>query len=368
MSPRPEARTAPLAGVLCDELQHEGVGMHMHTETIWDNWGDAGAFSGVFSVKGESGVLFEKYSGFRNRSEGLPNNGETAFSIASGTKLFTGLAVCKLINAGKLSLDTKLWDILPYDLGQIDKQVTIYHLLTHTSGIGDYIDEEAPNAAQQLQELYHRYPVYLWERLDYYLPMITPLPKKFEPGARFDYSNAGFVMLGLAVEAASSMPYQRYVAETLIHPLGLGHTGFYRMDALPANTALGYMADEETGGWRTNIFNLPVLGGSDGGLFTCAADLDTLWRGVFTGQVLSEDMLQAFLEPHVMRSEKKRYGLGVYRYDSGKGTAFYAVGGDFGVDFFTAYFPKQKVTASALGNTEVNTFPLLQAMFEDMLG
>jgi CubicO group peptidase (beta-lactamase class C family) len=196
--------------------------------------------------------------------------------------------------------------------------------------------------------------------------MITPHPQKFEPGARFSYSNAGFVLLGLVIEAVSGKSYQRFVADEIITSLDLQHTGFYRTDALPANTALGYM-EEESGGWRTNIFSLPVIGGSDGGLYTCAYDLDRLWRAVFAGRVLSEDMLRNFVKPHVMRSKNKSYGLGVYCYDNGEIAAYYAVGSDFGVDMFTAYFPKQKVTASALGNTEVNTYTLLEAMLKEII-
>lgn len=339
----------------------------MNVEKIWHNWNDADAFSGVFSVTGENGIVFEKCGGFRNRSEELPNNRDTAFGIASGTKLFTGLVVCKLIDAGKLSLGDKLWDILPYDLGQVDKRVSVYHLLTHTSGIGDYLDEEAPNSYEAEQELCNKYPVYLWTRLEYYLQMITPLPHKFEPGARFGYSNAGFVLLGLVVEAISGKPYQEFVTDAIIRPLALKHTGFYRMDSLPANTAFGYIGDMTSGTLRTNIFSLPVLGGSDGGLFTCAQDLDTLWRAVFAGRVLSENILQDFLKSQVVRSEGKSYGLGVYRIDKNGDTAYYAVGGDFGVDFFTAYFPKLKITASALCNIEDNNH-LLDALFSEFLG
>lgn len=339
----------------------------MNIEKIWTDWNNANEFSGVFSVVGENGSIFEKCDGFRNRSDELPNKLDTAFGIASGTKMFTGLAVCKLIDSGKLSLDDKLWDVLPYDLGQIDKRVSIYHLLTHTSGIGDYLDEEAPDSYEAEQELCNKYPVYLWERLEYYLQMITPLPQKYKPGLRFGYSNAGFIMLGLVIEVISGTPYQQYVTDEIIRPLHLKHTGFYRMDSLPANTAYGYIRDK-SGQWKTNIYSLPVLGGSDGGLYTCAQDLDVLWRGVFNGCVLSENMLQAFLKSQVTRSEGKSYGLGVYRFDSKSNTAYYAVGGDYGVDFFTAYFPKLKITASALGNTDVNNFPLLNAMFTEILG
>lgn len=337
----------------------------MNIEKIWNGWDDAGKFSGVFSVNNSQGIFFEKCCGFRNQSEELPNNHNTAFGIASGTKLFTGLAACKLIDAGKLALTDKLWDLLPYDLGQINKAVTVYHLLTHTSGMGDYLDEESPNSYEAEQELCRKYPVYLWEQLPYYLKMITPLPQKFIPGERFGYSNAGFILLGLVIEAVSGVQYQQFVTDEMIRPLNLTHTGFYRMDSLPANTAFGYTGNVKAGQLRTNIFHLPVIGGSDGGLFTCAQDLDVLWRALFAGQLFSACTLQAFLKAQVIRAEHKSYGLGVYRYDSGANTAYYAVGGDFGIDFFTAYFPKEELSVSALGNTELNTFPLLDAIFSE---
>ena len=342
----------------------------MNIENIWKSWTDAEKFSGVVSVSDGQGILFEKCCGCRNRNENLLNNSDTAFGIASGTKMFTGLAVCKLIDDKKLSLEDKLWDLLPYDLGMIDKRVTIFHLLTHTSGIGDYIDEESENGMDQLQALYNQYPVYLWERLEYYLPMITPLPPRFEPGARYGYSNAGFVLLGLVIEAVSGLSYQQFVKDVIISPCKLVHTGYYRMDSLPVNTAFGYMHDDKTGEWRTNIFHMPLVGGADGGLFTCARDLDTLWRSIFSSEILSEEMTRSFLKAHVkMDGEDEHggnYGLGVYIKNNGDNSIYYAVGGDYGVVFFTAYFPQQKIVASALGNTEINTYPILKAMFSTM--
>jgi len=77
----------------------------MDIASVWDKWTDSDKFSGVFSVSGKQGVIFEKCCGYRNISENLTNNADTSFGIASGTKLFTGLAVCKLIEDKKLSLD-----------------------------------------------------------------------------------------------------------------------------------------------------------------------------------------------------------------------------------------------------------------------
>ena len=327
-------------------------------------------FSGVFSVSGPGGVIYQQASGFRNMAEGLPNTATTAFGIASGTKLFTGLAVCKLIDEGKLSLEDKLSDMLPYDLGKIDERVTVYHLLTHTSGVGDYIDEEADDCEEQLRALYDKYPVQLWERLDYYLQMVAPLPPKFQPGERYGYSNSGYVLLGLVVEAVSGSPFQEYVRDAIIKPCSLGHTGFYRMDSLPADTAIGYVHDEETDKWRTNFFSMPVLGGSDGGLYTCAADMDRLWRSVFSHEVLSEEMTAAFLSAQVAIEEDggESYGLGVYRYEDGGKLVHFAVGGDSGVGFFTAFYPGTGTVVSGLKNNGyIDEYPLIEGLL-DVLG
>jgi CubicO group peptidase (beta-lactamase class C family) len=125
------------------------------------------------------------------------------------------------------------------------------------------------------------------------------------------------------------------------------------------------MKDEEANRWYMNIFNMPIVGGSDGGIFTCANDLDKLWRAIFSNSILSEEMTQSFLKSQVMMDEEagESYGLGVYRLEQDGKMLYYAVGGDSGVDFFTAYFPHLKIVASALGNTDLNTFPLLEETF-----
>jgi len=308
-------------------------------------------FSGVLTVFNLDEILFNQTSGLRNKSEELPNTTDTAFAMASGTKLFTGIAVCKLIESGKLAIDTLLHDVVKHDLGQIDKRVTIRHLLTHTSGIGDYIDEDVDDMDELLEALYAKYPPHLWTSMEYYLQMTINLPPKFAPGERYAYSNSGYVLLGLVVEAVSGKSYQRFVMDEIITPLNLTHTGFYRSDKLPANTAFGYLEDG-----RTNVHSLPIHGGSDGGLYSCAADLNKLWRAIFTGNVLGVEMLEAFLAPHIEigtddDESVESYGFGVYRYTVGDRKVHFAVGGDSGVGFLTAYYPHNNVSVSCFSNT-----------------
>lgn len=342
--------------------------MKAKIQEIFNHWNEDDAFSGVVSVYGADGVLFQEARGLRNRGENLPNQPDTKFAIASGTKLFTGLAACKLIDDGKLSLDDKIHDVIKHDLKAINRDITVRHLLTHTSGIGDYIDEEASDEYNDILALYDHHPVHQWTSLAYYLPLFNELPAKFGPGERFGYSNGGFILLGLVIEGASGREYHDFVRETIVEPLRLSNTGFYRMNSLPGNTALGYTWNETLGELEANILFMPIIGGSDGGLFTCAADLDTLWRAVIDGKLLSPAMLDQFLAPHITMDESntltRQYGLGVYLREQGGRKAYYAVGGDFGVDFFTAYFPGTGIVASALGNTEMNTGPLFRALAE----
>lgn len=335
--------------------------MEKAIQNIFNNWKEAGTFSGVFSVSGSDSIIFQKAFGYRNIAEKLPNMPDTSFAIASGTKFFTALSICKLIDGGYLALSDRIWDVIPCDLKMINKEVTIFHLLTHTSGIGDYIDEEASGDYNDILKLYDDRPVHKWNSLDFYLPMFNELPQKFKPGERVGYSNAGFILLGLAIESVGKKTYHQYVEDNIILPLNLSNTGFYQMNELPGNTALGYIYDEVRNKYISNILYMPVVGGSDGGIFTSADDLIALWRAVVSDRIFSAVMRDKFFTPH------GKFGLGVYIKEEGDRNAYYTVGGDFGVDFFSVYFPRTKMIASALGNTELNTYPLLEQLF-DVLG
>jgi len=327
-------------------------------QDIFADWNKVNEFSGAFSVSATGNIIFQETCGYRNIAEKLPNEIYTSFAIASGRKFFTALSICKLIDSGYLNLNDRIWDLIPHGLKQINKEITVFHLLTHTSGIGDYIDEEASSDYFDILSLYDNRPVHKWDSLTFYLPLFNELPQKFNPGERTGYSNAGFILLGLIIERVSKLTYHKYVEENIIHPLGLTNTGFYRMNNLPGNTALGYIYDEALNEHLTNILYMPIIGGSDGGIFTSAKDLITLWEAVLSNRIFSGNMREQFLTPH------GGFGLGVYLRERDNKNAYYTLGGDFGIDFFSAYFPRTKMTVSALGNTEMNTYPLFEQLFE----
>ncbi len=103
---------------------------------------------------------------------------------------------------------------------------------------------------------------------------------QFAPGERLSHSNGGYILLRVVIEAVTGMTYQGVVEQTIFKPIGMHQSGYFAMNKLPEKTALGYI--EEPDGWRTNIYNLPVVGASDGGAFTTVQDLATLWQAFWS--------------------------------------------------------------------------------------
>ena len=141
--------------------------------------------------------------------------------------------------------------MLGRDLPLIDDGVTIEHLLSHRSGIGDYLDEDAGDF--DLSDYPMPVPVHELATTEDYLAVLDGHPTKFAPGQRFAYCNGGYVVLALIVERASGVPFHDVVRERVCEPAGMHDTAFLRSDELPGNAALGYL--EIDGVWRSNVFH-----------------------------------------------------------------------------------------------------------------
>src|SRR5206468_12433168 len=151
-------------------------------------------FCGVVRVdRGDQIELLKAY-GLAHRGLGVPNGTETQFAIASGTKGLTALTVMTLIEEGRLEPTTTARSVLGKDLPLIADTVTLEHLLAHTSGIGDYLDEEAgPSVTEYVLPV----PVHELATTEDYLRVLEGHPQKFLPGERFSYCNSGYVVLAL---------------------------------------------------------------------------------------------------------------------------------------------------------------------------
>jgi len=252
---------------------------------------DNNDFSGTVLVKYDNKILTEFSNGYANRSDQLKNNINSRFGIASGCKLFTSIAICQLVEEGKLTFKTKLEDCLNFSFPYFNKDITVHQLLTHTAGIPDYFDEDVMD---DFEELWVKNPMYLIRKLEDFLPLFQNQPMKHKVGERFHYNNAGFILLGLIVEQVSKLPFTDYVEENVFKKAGMVSSGYFELDSLPQNTALGYI-DLPNGNWKTNIYSLPVKGGSDGGAFVTVNDMVKLWDALINNQLLRKNTLLSYL-------------------------------------------------------------------------
>src|SRR5690606_18248653 len=141
-------------------------------------------------------------------------------------------------------------------------------LLTHTSGIPDYFDEQVMD---DFEDLWRRQPMYLMQTASDFIPLFKEQPMMFQPGERFHYNNAGFIALGLIVEQLTGSEFTDVVQERIFGPANMLNSGYFRLDRLPGQTAFGYI--EEEGAWRTNHYAIPIRGGADGGAYVTAGDM-----------------------------------------------------------------------------------------------
>ncbi|GAB3869362.1 serine hydrolase domain-containing protein [Kibdelosporangium lantanae] len=255
-------------------------------------------FSGVVSVDRAGTTEFAGAYGLAHRGLGVPNTVDTRFMIASGTKGFTALTVMGLVADGGLTLDTTARSVLGKDLPLVDDTVTVEHLLGHRSGIGEFYPDQAPitdyNMPGRPQDLLHT---------EQYLPILDGHPQVFEPGSRFEYSNSGYVLLGLIAERVSGIPFHDLVVERVCAPAGMPDTAFHRLDTPESRMALGYL--EIDGEWRTNVYHLPIRGAGDGGIFTTVADFARFWPALFDGAIVPKDTVANMIRVHSEVPEEK---------------------------------------------------------------
>jgi CubicO group peptidase (beta-lactamase class C family) len=301
-------------------------------------------FSGVVRVD-QGDQTFAKAYGLADRRHGIAMSVDSQLAVASGGKGFTALAVLSLVEEGRLRLTTRAREVLGPDLPLIADDVTVEHLLSHRSGIGDYLDEETlDDVAEYVMPL----SAHVYDTTEAYLPWLDGHPTKFPAGERFAYCNGGYVVLALIAERVAGTGFHDLVRAQVIRPAGLADTDFLRSDELPARAALGYVSDT-----RTNVFHLPVLGNGDGGIYTTAADLRRFWTALFAGRIVTDATVADLT---TKRSDE--YGLGFWLPDG----RVSLVGGDAGVSFTSRHDPATGGTITVIGNTSDGAWPVGRAV------
>lgn len=320
-------------------------------------------FSGTALVQHGNGEAANASFGYANRADHVKNNLGTRYGIASGCKLFTAVAICQLVERGKLTFDTRLKDCLHIEFANFSDEITIHHLLTHTSGTPDYFDEDVMD---DFEELWMTRPMYHIRCLKDFLPMFQNEQMKSTPGESFHYNNAGYILLGLIVEQASGMEFTAYVEEHIFKRAGMTESGYFSFDALPSNTALGYI-DLPDGSWKTNIYSLPVKGGSDGGAYVTVEDMSKMWKALLGGLLLKEETVNKLLTPHAQVNETGFYGYGVWiKKPEDEILKYHVMGYDPGVSFHSAYYPVSKTIAVVCSNKSSGAYDIMEVIEETL--
>jgi CubicO group peptidase (beta-lactamase class C family) len=326
-------------------------------EEVVDALADRTRFSGVVRVDSSGGNELAKAYGLADRGHEIRNTIDTQFAIASASKGLTALAIVSLIEDGSLDLTTRARSVLAADLPLIEDDVTIEHLLSHRSGIGDYLDEDA---GHEVTDYVMTVPVHELATTEDYLAVLGGHPTAFPPGERFAYCNGGYVVLALIAERASGTPFHELVRRRVCEPAGMGNTEFLRSDELPGRAALGYLTVDVA---RTNVFHLPVVGSGDGGIYSTAADISSFWNALLAGRIVSRDWATEMLRP---RSELPgaswRYGLGFWLHASTD--VVMLEGSDAGVSCRSVHDPRSTITHTVISNTSEGAWPITRLLEE----
>jgi CubicO group peptidase (beta-lactamase class C family) len=193
-------------------------------------------FSGAVLVAKNGEVLFRGAYGLANRGLGVRNTVDTRFQLASITKMFIGVAISQLVERGELSFSDPIRKFIPEYPQHIAEQVTVHHLLTHTSGIeiDDYPPyNQAVRQAESIEEL-------LAAQVRYIEHLNLGNYDDFEPLDRFDYTNEGVDLLGVIIERVSGLGWEEYLHEHVFSPAGMRDTGLTSGDTHVENLAVGY--------------------------------------------------------------------------------------------------------------------------------
>ena len=262
----------------------------------------ADKFSGAVLIAKDGKPVFQKAYGYADRENKTPNNLETRFRLGSMNKMFTSVAVAQLVEAGKLKYTDTLAQVLPdYPNKEVAQKITVHQLLTHTSGLGDIFGPEFDQRKNELREIKD------------YLSLFADKPLRFEPGAGWSYSNAGFIVLGLIVEKLSGQSYYDYVQKQIYDRAGMKLSGsFPKTDKIP-NLAVGYMKGGPSGQLVPNWETLPWRGMSAGGGDSTVGDLlrfaQALRGHKLLGPQLTETVITGKAQPGPDADSKYAYGF-----------------------------------------------------------
>lgn len=223
---------------------------------------------GSVTVRRSDRVVYQRALGWRDAAARTASDAETRFRIGSVTKMFTAVMIYQLIDEGRLTLDTPLSGFFPRVANA--ERITVRDLLGHTSGVGEYaagLDRRAPMTREAL------------------VARIESLPASFEPGARWQYSNTNFTLLGFILESVTGSTYEAQLQRRVVRRAGLRRTRSGGAVDPAANEARAYVWDE--GGWQPQPDESLEVAVGAGAVVSTTDDMTRFAAALFAGKLIS---------------------------------------------------------------------------------
>lgn len=292
---------------------------------------DVNRFNGAVSVSKNGELVLSQGYGLANFEHDVAVSPHTKFRIGSITKQFTAMAIMILQEQGKLKVEDPISQHLE-DAPEAWNDVTIHHLLTHTSGIPSYT-----GMADYVRDMM------LPQSLDQMVARFRDKPLEFKPGDEFRYSNSGYFLLGAIIEQASGMSYEDFLEKEICQPLGLKDTGYDRYRSVLPHRASGYNRDND------GLVNADYLDMSQpyaaGSMYSTVEDLSRWDEALRNHKLISEESYQQMYTP-----EKNGYAYGwSVNDDAGR----QSIGHGGGINGFVTHirrYPSEKLCVVVLSN------------------
>jgi len=283
---------------------------------------DAQMFMGSVLVAKGGKVLFSKSYGMADLEWNVPNSPSTRFNIASMTKQFTAASILLLEDRGRLETDDPVKKYLPDAPASWDK-ITIYHLLTHTSGISDDAARYEPGPPERL--------------------VFSDKPLNSQLGEQWAYTNLGYLVLGYVIEKISGQSYEEFVQQNMFKPLGMNDSGLMSFVTIIPRRATGYWPGND--GIENADRPDPRIGFSAGSLYSTTEDLLRWEEGLFGGKLLSPASLHKMTTPF-----KSDYACGLHVNRVNGHLMIEHDGNNIGFNSDMAYYPEERIAVIVLAN------------------
>jgi CubicO group peptidase (beta-lactamase class C family) len=311
-------------------------------DRIMQKWSQDGQFSGTVLVARRGRVIYEHAFGFANLEWRIPNGLTTKFEIGSMTKQFTALLVLQLVHEGRLRLDGRLSEYLPYYRKDTGDRVTVHNLLSHTSGIPNFLSIPGFLEGPESRTTY---------RVEDFARKFCSGELHFEPGSKFEYSNSNYFLLGAILEQVTGTKYEHLLRERILTPLGMQDSGYTHTGEILAHRAAGY--ERTPGGLMNARFYDMSIPFAAGAMYSTVSDLYLWDQALYTERLLPQELIELLFRPNL---QNYGYGWGILVPREGQPFAGESIpmhgGAIFGFQSLIQRVPSQKDLIVLLDNTD----------------